>query len=112
MSCDDSWSIPRTLVAKPHTVDVDQLHSIYMTYAPTDVGLMVLDTACARSVAGIEHLKAFESEINKRYDQQCWQFQECETFTFGNCVSQILHECWKVPGCIASHPIVFFDKLP
>ena len=100
-------SVPSSIISRPHTVSVDQLHSIYMTYAPTDLGLLVLDTACARSVAGIRHLQAYELEVEKRYSQSCWQVPECETFTFGNCASQVSHEAWKVPGCIASSPIVF-----
>jgi len=100
-------SVPSSFMARPHTVSVDQLHSIYMTYAPTDLGLLVLDTACSRSVAGSGHLRAYELEIQRRYSQSCWQVPECATFTFGNCASQVSHEAWKVPGCIASQAIVF-----
>ena len=103
----DSQVIPQQLVAKPHVVSVDQLHSIYMTYAATDLGLLVLDTACARTVASIDHLRAYEREIASRYGQECWQIGECESFTFGNCSSQVSNEAWKVPGFVSSRPVVF-----
>ena len=58
-------------------------------------------------MAGIEHLRAYEREILSRYGQCCWQIGECESFTFGNCSSQVSNEAWKVPGCVASRPAVF-----
>ena len=53
----DEISVPTSLVAHPHTVSVDQLHSIYMTYAPSGLGLVVLDAASSVSLAKISSIR-------------------------------------------------------
>ena len=103
----DDLTIPRTLTHNPHVVTEQQLHSIYMAYSPSDAGLVVLDTACARSVGGLDHMMTYQREIASRYGSSCWQIGGCETFTFGNCAAQVSREVRKVPGCIQQKPVVF-----
>ena len=87
------------------------LHTIQEGWSDAD--LVVLDTACARSVAGKEWLTRHDQSLRDRFGFGCTVSAENEVFRFGNGQPQTSVERWRVPAGILGQAVELrFSALP
>ena len=87
------------------------LHAIHEGWSDAD--LVVLDTACARSVAGKEWLARHDQSLRDRFGFGCTVSAENEVFRFGNGQPQTSVERWRVPAGILGQAVELrFSALP
>lgn len=65
-------------------------------------GVMVLDTACAMSVAGIEWLHDFAAQVKPRHNVDVHTEDEDDGFEVGNNSAQNSGKLWRISGQVES----------
>ncbi len=102
-----SSEVPRHLIAHPAALALDQIRMVYSTANPRDAGLLILDTACAMTVASNDWTAGCATVVATAYNINPHVQPEHETFAFGNCEPQGSEWLWYLPAMLEVASFVF-----